>query len=437
MHQVPIKTILNGNKLQKISFENPGDSRFNILEIKNNEGQHVEILCELVANILITNGLELSPIDYEEESSIIINNTNWKLTGNEVVNGNLYIKGSVVDLNGYSLTVRGNLIQSRGTVKINGGQLIVEGDYRLQSENVSGDGTVTYSASSGKLEMIDEEDYVLVNGDFAIQSSYKHTDYLKAGILEVKGDFTQKRNSGYSGSANNFNANTSHKVVLSGSKLQKISFENPGASRFNILEIENNTGQQVEFTNDLAVNTLITNGLELPPVTVNPTNWTLTGNEVVNGNLYIKGSVVDLNGYSLTVRGNLIQSRGTVKINGGQLIVEGDYRLQSENVSGDGTVTYSASSGKLEMIDEEDYVLVNGDFAIQSSCKHTDYLKAGILEVKGDFTQKRNSAYSGSAYNFNANTSHKSSTKRKRNTKHKLPKPRIIQIQPPYNNKTA
>ena len=116
--------------------------------------------------------------------------------------------------------MRGNLIQSSGTVKINGGQLIVEGDYRLQSENVSGDGTVTYSASSGKLEMIDEEDYVLVNGDFAIQSSCKHTDYLKAGILEVKGDFTQKRNSTYSGSANNFNANTYHKVVLSGNGIE-------------------------------------------------------------------------------------------------------------------------------------------------------------------------------------------------------------------------
>src|SRR5690606_27468488 len=151
--------------------------------------------------------------------------------------GNLYIKGSVVDLNGYSLTVRGNLIQSRGTVKINGGQLIVEGDYRLQSENVSGDGTVTYSASSGKLEMIDEEDYVLVNGDFAIQSSYKHTDYLKAGILEVKGDFTQKRNSTYSDSAYNFNANTYHKVVLSGNGIQNINFQNPGSSRFNHLII--------------------------------------------------------------------------------------------------------------------------------------------------------------------------------------------------------
>lgn len=243
-------------------------------------------------------------MEHKELSSTEIKNN---LTLNEDTEfEHIYIYSGVINLNGYSLIVKGNLIQSGGTVKINGGQLIVEGDYRIQKESVSDDGTATYSGGKGNLDMTNEEDYVLVNSDFVMQSYNNHSNYLKAGVLEVKGDFTQKRGSGSRGYTNNFRASGTHKTILNGNKLQIISFENAGDSRFNVLEIKNNAGQQVEYTNDLAVNTLITNGLELPPITVNPTDWKLTGNEVVNGNLYIKGSVVDLNGYSLTVRGNLI-----------------------------------------------------------------------------------------------------------------------------------
>ena len=38
----------------------------------------------------------------------------------------------------------------------------------------------TYSGGKGNLDMTNEEDYVLVNGDFVMQSYNKHSDYLKA-----------------------------------------------------------------------------------------------------------------------------------------------------------------------------------------------------------------------------------------------------------------
>jgi len=75
---------------------------------------------------------------------------------------------------------------------INKGQLLVEGSYRIQSRNYQADGTFEYGRCYGYLRMNNEEDYVRVGRDFVTQSYYSHASYLTAGILEVKGDFTQR-----------------------------------------------------------------------------------------------------------------------------------------------------------------------------------------------------------------------------------------------------
>ena len=106
--------------------------------------------------------------------------------------GDLYIKSGTLDLNGKDLIVKGNVIQSGGTLYINGGQLMIDGDYRIQTENKSSDGTISYSRSNGYLRMINTDDYVKVGGDFVTQAYYSHDGYLTAGILEVKGDFIQR-----------------------------------------------------------------------------------------------------------------------------------------------------------------------------------------------------------------------------------------------------
>ena len=146
--------------------------------------------------------------------------------------GDLYIKGGSLDLNGNKLTVNGNVIQSGGTLNVNGGQLIVDGDYRLQTENKSSGGTVSYSYSTGYLRMVNADDYVKVAGNFVTHSRYSHNGYLTAGILEVKGNFTQK----YYDYSDNFYATGTHKTILSGTGLQRVNFGR-AESRFNILVI--------------------------------------------------------------------------------------------------------------------------------------------------------------------------------------------------------
>lgn len=178
-----------------------------------------------------------------------------------VIYGNLYLNGGCLNLNGHTLKVKGNLIQSGGIMSVNSGTLVTAGDYRLQKENVQADGTVTYSLSKGFIEMLNDTDNVQVGRDFVMDSTLSHTNYLKAGTLEVKGDFAQKQSTDESGnkaSNKNFQAGGSHKVLLSGTKQQTVSFANPGSiySKFNTLEITNSSTDGVGFISKIVVSHL-------------------------------------------------------------------------------------------------------------------------------------------------------------------------------------
>ncbi|KNY30128.1 Kelch repeat-containing protein [Pseudobacteroides cellulosolvens] len=121
------------------------------------------------------------------------------------------------------------------TVYVNNGRIIVGANFETGS---------TTTQYHGRLKMLNPRDYVLVNGNFGAYSYLGGTDILTAGTLEIKGNFTQ----GY-GQHNNFHANGNHKVILSGTTQQIITFNkfesnvtnynNGNGSRFNILVISN------------------------------------------------------------------------------------------------------------------------------------------------------------------------------------------------------
>lgn len=406
------KTVLSGDTVQRVKFDT-AESGFNILEIKNYSEEGVEFAQSLNANILIDNDCIV------RFPGLLA--TGWKLSEDEVYEGNLYLAAGTLDLNGHSLTIKGDLIQSGGIVDVNRGTLIIEGSYRIGTENISEDGQKVYNQSSGRLKMNNPEDLVKIEGDFVTYSLYNHNGYFTEGILEVKGNFNQRTSNSY-----NFYATNNHKLILCGESLQRIEFSN-SSSKINILEIKNTSDEGVEFTSQVMVDGKVINNstpvIKGENLYIRGRNFTgldiwrhdlsVNGNHILNrdiiieGDLYLKGGTLNLNGYNLTVAGNLIHSSGDLNVNGGQLFVEKNYRIQSKNVASDGTVTYGNSSGRLIMTNENDYVLVGGRFVTQSRYNHSSYLTAGILEVKGDFNQNYYSSYSSSAYNFSAKGSHK------------------------------
>ncbi|CAK8718015.1 hypothetical protein GCAAIG_07470 [Candidatus Electronema halotolerans] len=315
-----------------------------------------------------------------------------------IVQGNFYIESGTLDLNGSTLIIMGNLIQSGGELKVNGGRLIVKGDYRLEGREVDG-----YMYNCGLLNMTNESDHVLVEGDFIMSSDSYHESYLTAGILELKGNFIQKSdNYAYK----NFDASGMHKVLLSGSGPQNVSFQysgGEGMSHFNILEITNPDPTKITFSPCWPAVTYSGEGLPLGNVNIGTVDFILSMDMTVapseESALWLYAATLNLNGHTLTVEGDLVQSGGELKVNGGRLIVKGDYRLEGREVDG-----YMYNCGLLNMTNESDHVLVEGDFIMSSDSYHESYLTAGILELKGNFIQKSdNYAYK----NFDASGMHK------------------------------
>lgn len=297
---------------------------------------------------------------------------------------NLYINSGILNVNGYTVTVKKDLGIGDGTLYVNGGKIYVENDLNQKWDN----GNYSY----GYLKMVNPNDYISVNGNYYCYASRSHEGYLTDGILDVKGNFTQKRYS----SSYNFYSSGDHKVILSGANKQTISFDSI-ESCFNILDIQNFSVEGIVFTTPVTINNLNRNGCNVIFANGEQSGWVLDEDEVYTGDLNLSTGTLDLNGHKLTVTGNLIHSGGTVLVNGGELEVQGDYRVQSLN-----GISYTNSTGILNMTNGADTVKVLGDFVMQSTQSHKDKLTAGTLEVGGDLTELSG----GSSYNFFTSDDH-------------------------------
>ena len=96
---------------------------------------------------------------------------------------------------------------------------------------------------------------------------------------------------------------------------------------------------------------MIDNGCKITFPNNEVLGWTLTEDEIIEGDLLLGGGYLDLNGYNLTVKESLIQSAGTVDVKNGKLTVEGDYRIQTLLKEGEGK-QYTNSKGYLKMTEE-------------------------------------------------------------------------------------
>ncbi|WP_291318778.1 hypothetical protein [Desulfonatronospira sp.] len=241
------KVLFSGENEQRVFFEAPGNSGFAGCSISNKDVYFDSVL------------------------------RGWRLTDDAVIKG-LYGFNGTMDLDGHSLTVdnsisfegpgtldissgnftvQGNLVQPDGTLTIGGGTLVVHGDYIMQGMPQEEGGEP--EDSRGYLNMTHDRDKVLVKGDFITQTSRSHSNRLTRGVLEVRGDFQQK-----AGNNHNFNATESHKVVFSGDSMQRVSFERPQNSGFQILILVNDHNNRVVLPESFRVHTKF--GVSLSPV---------------------------------------------------------------------------------------------------------------------------------------------------------------------------
>ncbi len=378
------RVLLSGTGLQKIKLTS--DSRFHILELQNNSEEGVYAEDAVVKDILIRNGCRFTYGSMEGEFG-------WTLTEDTVIEGDFVLVDDVLDLNGYTLTVKGDLIHANGEIFIHGGRLLVDGDYRMQMIKGEAD-NYSYEDSAGILKMADESDYILIEGDMYVQTSQSLSGLLTAGTIELKGDFQDFCPM----VPDNFAASGSHTMYLSGNTVQRISFE--GYGPFNCiqnLKVDNAVGLilgtavvvkgNIDITSDIQIEgrltidktTTFSDDIYHGDIAVGNLEWTY--NFIIDGNLYV-GQNLTVSSCRLTVEGDVLANNSAIKMNKGELIV-------GNNLSFQWISNYTSSY--LDMQNPEDYILVNGNFdyyAIRS------FITAGTLEVKGDFTT--NSLFSAS-----------------------------------------
>ncbi len=225
------------------------------LELKNNSTEGIVFDSPIVVwDNLITNSTKVSNFVLQGDFSAKTDNT---------IYGDLNITGDL-SLNATHMIVDGDLTHSSGTLNINGGSLAINGNFLIDQ--------------SGGLIMRDANDLIVVSGDFETSTSADEWGYLSAGVLEVKGDFSQKGTDNTS-----FYTTESHKVLLNGTSQQTVSFERTdGYGHFINLTLTNNSIVGVVFSTTTSVMgdftaLLCQQPLDLSNVTIHGNTYLLSG----------------------------------------------------------------------------------------------------------------------------------------------------------------
>ena len=411
------KVVLSGENTQILYFDDPMYSGFNNVELQN-------------TSILIPNGIKDWKLDKDVTIDSLISYGKINVNSHSLtVTGDFIQKDGSILANDGQLHVKGSMIQDKGGLYINKGNVIIDSDYRIQSRTY--DPTkdeYVYGTSNAYVVMENERDYIYVGGDFYTQSGYSSSfNRLIDGVLEIKGNFFQKEWGGViqNNSDYNFDAEGNHTVILSGNQLQEISFDNPQSSGFNKLSLKNpsicitNGIRNWTLDTDVTIDTLTSYGT----IDINGHKLLVTGDYIqkqgslqlnggqlsIQGSFFVENNNVDINGGVLIVQQDTVQEKGNMVIGGGKFYNYGNYRIQSKKFdTAKDEYVYKESEGALVMNNDSDYVLVGKDFYTQSYWgTNGNLLIAGVLEVKGNFTQLHNEYNSQSAYNFKATNSHK------------------------------
>jgi alpha-tubulin suppressor-like RCC1 family protein len=159
------------------------------------------------------------------------------------------------------------------------GDLVLDADLTVNGQTLTIAGILTVNA---RLVMTNPADHVMAD-NAAIFQGQSSTGTMTAGLLELLGDFSQLSTL----SSNSFDATGTHITRFSNEIPQAISFQNPGASNFNVLDVSPAFGGLTLNTAATANSQLVSNSPSFPP-TIHGNGNTLT----VTG-LSVNGLILD------------------------------------------------------------------------------------------------------------------------------------------------
>ncbi|MDE6627675.1 MAG: PKD domain-containing protein, partial [Lachnospiraceae bacterium] len=313
-------------------------------------------LSEESGNAVEENGEQVSYEDWTISSSTTL--TQDIEVGNLVVN-------DALNLNGHRMVVHGD-INLNAYISMQEGYLYAEGSL------IVGD--------YGFISMNSPNDYIEVAGDYIYSTAGYMTTIVRNGTIVIGGNIYGNNRQNYCRSP--FVFDTACKVVMNGNSAQTIDIRTDSEFRICNLIIENTSEEGVFSNCMLNCDSITDEGHKLHYKVEGEFGETLTEDKIIEGDYCLLGGILDLDGHNLTVQGDFVHAGGKLLLNGGSLTIEGDYKKQfcyMEN--GEEIIEYS--TGRLIMQNEQDYVLIKGDYIDSGWVTTEGDLTAGVLELKG------------------------------------------------------
>ena len=380
---------LNGDEDQTIYLKNY-KSWIKELNIEDTGSRKVNVTGGLNAGKVTDNGGRLTSVD----------NGVWgyTLTHDTTIDDDLVLIGGKLNLNGYNLTVNGNVIHKSGDITIGTGALTINGNYIMYYSASYSYYDETLNNSMSRLIMNDSNSKVNVSGNMILASHADSKEAFKKGTLKVLGNLNQYV------TADNMSLGDDFVIELCGDKKQSLSLSNDDTIRLSNLVVNNTSEQGVNIAGEINVShsikdisgnitgTIHVDTLEIIDTGVSCNvicrgSSEFTKDIVIKGNLRIEGyeTVTGLNGHSLKCK--------LLNLSSGELITDGGSLTVSRM-----DIDYNAI---LNMTNEQDTILVNGDFNFMSYMSHEGKLTAGTLVIEGTA-----SFYGNTSGNFVATGSH-------------------------------
>ncbi|MFC1706358.1 hypothetical protein ACFL59_05975 [Planctomycetota bacterium] len=330
----------------------------------------------MIRGLRTENGAQLNTAGYQVSASgdvraasiagggsLVLTGASKRLTAFH--SGNLTILGSV--------TVDGDSYVS-GTLYVAPGKSVSVGTCTFTiGGNMNLDGDQVYSAK--QLQMTVPQSRLVVHGDAVFEAPLQ----LTAGLIELKGAFTQQRSFQPAGT----------KVVFSGTLPQGVYFQRPGAGAEDSFfgDVTVGSGSTVAFSSSVTVKgkLVVDSGATLSQSAgysttyydsslpdLSDTGTYAVPNSIVGG---FTGISMDKD-YTFPATGNLAISQESKLALGPHTLTVGG------NLTVDGHATYPGY--RLQMIDSAARLLVHGDTVFYGSPQ----LTAGVMELRSDLRQE-------------------------------------------------
>ena len=386
------KVVFNGTKTQKIDV------------VKRNDGKWQSYSIEL-NNVEINNPLFECPNDGVQKYVAL------GLSKDTIINNKQELALARIKLNGFQLKTENSINDPYNSTELfcDGGSINLGGDFIGDIRDISGQNIINgnywglyLSLKDAQLEVKgdcaceelclndNEENYLLVEGDFTFPNEYYTRANIEAGTIEIKGDLSFSNE--YSYESNEFK--TDAKFIFSGTDAQTIHV------------VKNIEGEYLKTYDILLNNVEISNTLFECPYEEGVEKHVTLGlskDTVINNEKKLCFDTVYLNGNNLKTKNGL---SGSVNADGGSVNIGGDINGNLIDISGENVINGNCSSvliylkdakldikGNCECLDldmndyEDNYLLIEGDLSFPSFYYSTKgHIKNGIIEIKGDLS---------------------------------------------------